>query len=56
MPYVEKDVLHFDVIAGITADGLHRMRDPVAVAWRKVQVDAGENWAQRLAQAAKCSV
>ena len=59
MPYIECDVLHFDVIAGITADGLHRMlglRDPVAEAWRKVQVDAGENWAQRLAQLAKCSV
>lgn len=59
VPYVEDDVLHFDVIAGITAHALHRMRglrDPVAEAWRKVQVDAGENWAERLAQAAKCSV
>ena len=36
--YIEDDVLHFDVIAGITADALHRMRglrDPVAEAWRK---------------------
>ena len=59
VPYVEDDVLHFDVIAGITADALHRMRglrDPVAEAWRKVRVDAGENWAERLARAAKCSV
>ena len=32
------------------------LRDPVAEAWRKVQVDAGENWAERLAKAAKCSV
>jgi hypothetical protein len=59
VPYVEKDVLHFDVIAGISANGLHRMRglrDPVAEAWRKVRVDPGENWAQRLAQLAKCSV
>ena len=40
VPYVEDDVLHFDVIAGITAEALHRMRglrDPVAEAWRKVQ-------------------
>ena len=59
VPYVEDDVLHFDVIAGITADALHRMRglrDPVAEAWRKVQVDADENWAERLAKAAKSSV
>jgi hypothetical protein len=59
VPYVEDDVLHFDVIAGITADGLHRMRglrDPVAEAWRKLRIDPGENWAERLAQAAKCSV
>ena len=59
VPYVEKDVLHFDVIAGISANGLHRMRglrDPVAEAWRKIQVDPGENWAERLAQLAKCSV
>jgi hypothetical protein len=58
VPYIEDDVLHFDVIAGITADGLHRMRglrDPVAEAWRKVRVETGENWADRLAQAAKCS-
>jgi hypothetical protein len=59
VPYVEDDVLHFDVIAGITADGLHRMRglrDPVAEAWRKLRVDPDENWAERLAHAAKCSV
>jgi hypothetical protein len=59
VPYIEDDVLHFDVIAGITAHALHRMRglrDPVAEAWRKVRVDASENWAERLAQAAKCSV
>lgn len=59
VPYIEDDVLHFDVIAGITADGLHRMRglrDPVAEAWRKLPGEPGENWAQRLAKAAKCSV
>jgi hypothetical protein len=32
------------------------LRDPVAEAWRKARVDADENWAERLAQAAKCSV
>ena len=59
VPYIEDDVLHFDVIAGITADRLHRMlglRDPVAEAWRKVRLEDRERWAERLAQAAKCSV
>jgi hypothetical protein len=44
VPYIEDDVLHFDVIAGITAEGLHRMRglrDQVAQAWLKVRVAAG---------------
>jgi len=59
VPYIEDDVLHFDVIAGITADGLHRMlgvRDPVAVAWRRDGVETRERWAGRLAKAAKCSI
>ena len=40
VPFIEDDVMHFDVIAGITAEALHQMRglrDPVAEAWRKVR-------------------
>jgi hypothetical protein len=58
VPFAEKDILHFDVIARITADGLHRMlelRDPVAQAWRRDKDVSGKDWAARLAEAAKCS-
>ncbi len=59
VPYIEQDVLHFDIIAGITADGLHWMRgmpDAVAEAWRKDKLLSRDGWADRLAKAAKCSV
>ena len=59
VPYIETDVLHFDVIAGITAQGFHRLcglSDPVAVAWRSDKVASRDGWAARLAKVAKVSV
>ena len=58
VPYIETDVLRFDVIAGITAQGLHRLcalSDPVAVAWRSDKVASRNGWAVRLARVAKVS-
>jgi hypothetical protein len=58
IPYIETDILHFDVIAGITAEGFHRalaLRDPVALAWRSFKIASSVGWADRLAEAAKCS-
>jgi hypothetical protein len=58
VPYIETDVLRFDVIAGITAQGFHRLcglSDPVAVAWRSDKVASRNGWAARLAKVAKVS-
>ncbi len=58
VPYIETDVLHFDVIAGITAQGFHRLcglSDPVAMAWRSDKVASRNGWAARLAKVAKVS-
>jgi hypothetical protein len=58
VPYIETDVLRFDVIAGITAEGFHQvcgLSDPVAVAWRSDKVASRNSWAARLAKAAKVS-
>jgi hypothetical protein len=58
VPYIETDVLHFDVIAGITAQGFHRLcglTDPVAVAWRSDKFASRNGWAARLAKVAKVS-
>ena len=58
VPYIETDVLRFDVIAGITAQGFHQLcglSDPVAVAWRSDKVASRKGWAARLAKVAKVS-
>jgi hypothetical protein len=58
VPYIETNVLHFDVIAGITAQGFHELcglSDPVAVAWRSDKVASRNGWAARLAKVAKVS-
>ncbi len=58
IPFIEHDVLHFDVIAGITAQGFHRLcglSDPVAMAWRSDKVASRNGWAARLAKVAKVS-
>lgn len=56
--YIETNVLHFDVIAGITAPGFHQLcslSDPVAVAWGSDKVASRNGWAARLAKAATVS-
>jgi hypothetical protein len=58
IPYIETDVLRFNLIAGITAEGFHRlcgMSDPVAVAWRSDKIASSEGWARRLSEIAKVS-
>jgi hypothetical protein len=59
IPFIEDEVLHFDVIANITGEGFHRMigvPDRVAEAWRKSRAPSTDGWADRLAKAAKCSL
>ena len=58
MPYVEQQLLHFDVVASITTEGYYALlalNDPVAVAWRSDPTPGAGNWAGRLAQIAGCS-
>jgi hypothetical protein len=58
IPFIEHDVLHFDLIADITANHFHqlcRMNDRVAVAWRCDKVASREGWAARLGKIAKVS-
>jgi hypothetical protein len=57
VPFVEKEVLHLDVVAGITTRGYHSMlalNDPVADAWRSDPTPGAGNWAGRLAKVAGC--
>jgi hypothetical protein len=59
VPYIQDEILHFDVIARINSKGFHRLLDspdPVAAAWRSDKGDSSENWAERLAKAAGVSV
>jgi hypothetical protein len=58
VPYVEQELLHFDVVASITTEGYHALlalNDTVAVAWRSDPTPGAGNWAGRLAQIAGCS-
>jgi hypothetical protein len=58
VPFVEKHVLHNDVIAGITTRGYHALlalNDPVAAAWRSDPTPGAGNWAGRLARVAGCA-
>jgi hypothetical protein len=58
LPFIEHDVLHFDLIAHINANHFHqlcRLSDPVAVAWRCDKVASREGWAARLGKIAKVS-
>jgi hypothetical protein len=57
VPYVEKEVLHLDVVAAITTRGYHALlalNDPVAVAWRSDPTPGVGDWAGRLARIAGC--
>jgi hypothetical protein len=57
VPFVEKHVLHNDVIAGITMSGYHALLaldDPIAAAWRNDPKPGARNWAGRLARIAGC--
>ena len=48
VPFVEKEVLHLDVIASITTEGYHALlalNDPVAAAWRSDPTPGAGNWA-----------
>jgi hypothetical protein len=52
VPFVEQEVLHLDVVAGITTAGYHALlalKDKVAVAWRSDPTPGAGNWAGRLA-------
>ena len=58
VPFVEQEVLHLDVVAGITTRGYHALLalpDPVAVAWRSDPTPGAGNWAGRLARVAGCT-
>jgi hypothetical protein len=58
VPFVEKQVLHLDVVAGITTEGYHALLalpDKVAVAWRSDKTPGAGGWAGRLARVAGCS-
>ena len=57
VPYVEKEVLHLDVVARITTRGYHALlalNDPVAAAWRCDPTPGARDWAGRLARVAGC--
>jgi len=59
VPYIEDEVLRFDVIANIQAKRFHQIlgfRESVAEAWRNDEVESRDGWAERLAKAAKVSV
>jgi hypothetical protein len=58
VPFIEDDILHFDVIAGINSKGFHwlrKLRDPVAKAWVLDKPEGPDSWAERLAKAASVS-
>ena len=58
VPFVEQEVLHLDVVAGITTRGYHALlalNDQVAAAWRSDPTPGAGNWAGRLAQVAGCT-
>jgi hypothetical protein len=57
VPFVEKHVLHNDVIANITMPRYHAMLaldDEVAAAWRSDPKPGARNWAGRFARIAGC--
>jgi hypothetical protein len=58
VPFVEKEVLHLDVVAGLTTRGYYALlalSDPVAIAWRSDPTPGASNWAGRLARIAGCT-
>jgi hypothetical protein len=58
VPFVEQEVLDFDVIAHMTTEGYHALlalKDKVAVAWRSDPTPGAGNWAGRLASASGCA-
>ena len=57
VPYVDKHVLHLDVVASITVRGYHALlalNDEVAAAWRTDPKPGVSDWAGRLARIAGC--
>jgi hypothetical protein len=57
IPFVEKHVLHLDVVASITTRGYHALYaldDEVAAAWRSDPTPGASDWAGRLARIAGC--
>ena len=58
VPFVETELLHFDVVASITTQGYHALlalNDKVAVAWRSDKTPGAGDWANRLAKVAGCT-
>jgi len=58
VPFIERQVLHFDVIAAITSKGFHELlalEDEVAEAWRTDPIPGADDWAGRFASTARCS-
>jgi hypothetical protein len=58
VPYIEQQVLRFDVIAAITSKGFHQLLaldDKVAEAWRTDPTPGAEDWAGRYALASGCA-
>ena len=58
VPFVEQQLLHFDVVASITTEGYYALlalNDPVAVAWRSDPTPGAGDWAGRLARIAGCT-
>ena len=58
VPFVEQQLLHFDVVASITTEGYYALLalpDPVAVAWRSDPTPGAGDWAGRLARVAGCT-
>jgi hypothetical protein len=59
VPYMLKEVLRFDVIAGFKQHNLNRLcelEDSVAAAWLEEQEDQCSHWATRIAESAGCAV
>ncbi len=57
LPFVETELMHFDVVAGITTEGYHSLlslNDKVAAAWRSDKTPGAGDWAGRLASIAGC--
>jgi hypothetical protein len=58
VPYIERRVLQFDLIARITTEGYHALLaldDKVAAAWRSDKTPCAGNWAGRFAKVAGCA-